>query len=183
MTVKTELKLKAKIEDVAEVSRRIKKIAKRVGVENATDFFYENESGAINEFRIRKAGKENEVVLKVPVYSDDFQKNEEYKFKISDAEDLARFVERFGFKLAAIVKKKSEVYEKETIGIRISDVERIGKFVELTAECNCKESGSEEEKKKEEMLNLLKEILGEDAENAVDNRYYGALIKQMDEGK
>ena len=179
MVVKIELKLKAKL-DVDLPRKKIEEIATYVGEEEAVDFFYINDSGKVNEFRIRRYGNENEVVLKVPVYMDGIQKNEEYRFRMDDVGDFARFVEVFGYELAAIVKKKCEIYEKGKINVRVSNVEKLGSYVELTSECagGC----MDEDEKKREMLALLGEILGERMEGAIDNRYYGLVIKEMGGG-
>lgn len=182
MAVKTELKLKARIENVDEVKKRIKKLAKLVGQEKVADFFYVSEVGKVDNFRIRRSGRGAEIVVKIPVYTGEIQKSEEYRFRADDVEDFAKLIELFGYELVAIVKKKCDVYEKEWIGIRISNVERIGNYVELTGECGDECTGEEEEKMKDEMRGLLKEILGDDAESAIDNRYYGIILKEMDEG-
>ncbi|MFH1289925.1 MAG: class IV adenylate cyclase [Nanoarchaeota archaeon] len=175
MTVKKELKLKAKIEDIDLVKGKVKKIAKYVGKEKTTDFFYLCDKIKDQyEFRIRKLRGNKIISFKLSLAEDPVQENEEYTFKVDDADDFVRFIEVLGFRPLSMLRKNCEVYQKKDIAIRLSEVESLGDYIELTVEC--KEDFSEE--KKEEMVELLKQVWGSGGN--IDNRYYGAIKEESD---
>jgi len=172
MAFKKELKLKVKVSDFKKLKEVLGKIAKYKGNESDIDYFFLNQN--INEpyeFRLRKSVKEKLVTFKIQKSLNSIQENTEFKFTIDDPEDFVSFIEILGFKFVSSIRKDSEIFQKEHIAIRLSEVEDLGVFIELTTEC----ISESEEECEEKMLRILEEL--EINKELIDNRSYG-VIKQ-----
>ncbi len=173
MALKRELKLKAKVSDFKGLKRKLNKIAKYLGKESDIDYFFENENlDEPYEFRLRKSVKEKIVTFKIQKSTNFIQENTEFKFAIDDPEEFVNFIEILGFKFISSIRKVSEIFQKEHIAIRFSEVEDLGAFIELTIEC----IDDSKEECEEKMLRILEEL--EINKELIDNRSYGA-IKQV----
>lgn len=170
MALKKELKLKVKISDPEGLKIKLKKIAKYLGKESDVDYFFINETIHENyEFRLRKSIKEKIVTFKIQKSTDSIQENTEFKFSIDDPEDFVSFIETLGFKFVSSIKKVSEIFQKEVISIRLSEVEDLGFFIEITAEY----TDESKEEHKEKMLKILEQL--EISKELIDNRSYGTV--------
>ncbi len=172
MTIKKELKLKAKLINPQIAEAVVKKIGKYNGVEETTDFFFTSSTFTISELRLRKSKSEKEVKFKLPLSRNTFQENEEYDFKVDDATDFSKFLEVVGFKLKTILRKSSKIYEYEEISIRISKIENIGDYIELTMHCE----KDFKDKDKNKILELLRNL--GIAESYIDSRYYSEINQE-----
>lgn len=176
MTVTKELKLKARLFNAAEISKKLKKIAKYVGKEESTDYFFSSKNVLpIKEFRLRKSKDDKIVTLKVSISNQIMQENEEYKFKVDNGDDFVYFIEMLGFKPTSTIRKKSEVYKYGESIISLSEIENIGTYLEIVT--HSKDNYSEEDK--ENLLNILKTL--NLSELDIDNRYYSDIKQERDE--
>ena len=175
MVIKKELKLKARVEDFELVRERVKKTARYAGKEKTTDFFYLcDKIKGDYEFRIRRTKKDKVITLKISLSEEPVQENEEYEFNVDNGEDFVKFIELLGFKSLSAIRKDSEIYRKKDVSIRLSEVQGLGNYVELTVECRKEFS----EEKRVEIVELLKQIIG--SGGTIDNRYYGAIKEESD---
>ena len=176
MAITKELKLKAKLFDAVEISKKLKKIAKYVGKEEYIDYFFSSKNVLpIKEFRLRKLKDDKIVTIKVPISNQKIQENEEYKFKVDNGEDFVYFIEMLGFEPTSTIRKKSEVYKYKKSIISLSEIENIGTYLEVAV--HSKNNYSEEDK--ENLLNILKTL--NLSEFDIDNRYYSDIKQEKDE--
>jgi predicted adenylyl cyclase CyaB len=175
MVMKRELKLKARILSPENLRLQLKKIAKNICTESCRDYFFKNEliqKG--KDFRLRKYNEGKLIIFKMQESEDLIQENFEFKFNVEDAGDFLKFLDVAGFKPTSSIKKVSEVFQKERIGIRLSEVESLGYFIEITIEV----LDDSFEDCKEKMLAILDELKID--RSVIEKRYYSSIKEEND---
>ncbi|MFH1425661.1 MAG: class IV adenylate cyclase [archaeon] len=169
-----EVETKVKINNVAALRKKIKKIARHEKTESrGDDYFTLQKKGYPKKaFRIRDDGKKLVVNFKKHLknlYSDGIVVKQEYEFQLKDRKQVGNFLsllEDFGFKEWVKKRKHTEGYlykkDKKLI-IEINKVEHVGSYMEIEylAKCN------QVPKAKKKILQALKEleILPKDIDN------------------
>ncbi len=170
MEPKEELKIKARIEKPEKIEVELKKIGKYNGKESTIDYFFKNKNlSEEHEFRLRKYKKNKLITFKIQKALNQVQENLEFSFQIDNPENFVQFIEILGFNLSSSLKKSSKIYQKKEISIRISEIETLGYFIEITSEVTNKPK----EKYKEKMLKILNQLNID--ENSIDNRFYDTI--------
>lgn len=169
MTLK-EMKLKARIENYGVIKKRLDKLAKFIKSDEKTDYFFKNESNInLSEIRLSRTSKNNIVKIKIPISSEVVQKSEEYDFKVDDENDFSSFLEKIGFKLKLILRKKWEEYRHRGVIIKLCNIKELGNYIELSI--HYKDNIIKEDINK--LLDILDEL--EIDKNNIDSRYYDKI--------
>ena len=137
-----EVETKAKIRDVRELRKKIKKIARLKKKESRGDDYFalEQSSYPRKAFRIRYNGKKYIINFKKRLrhlFSSDIVVKEEYEFEIGGGKNLKYFlalIEDLGFKEWVKKRKHTEAYlhkKDKRIVIEINRVEHLGYYMEI----------------------------------------------------
>jgi adenylate cyclase class 2 len=106
--------------------KKLKKIAKFKGEINEETVYCGSE-----RLRIRKNDKASYLILKSGKIHQDFRGEIEIKFKKEDFEKMKEILERIGFPVVAIWKRKRLVFDWKGIKIFLDDTKGYGKILEL----------------------------------------------------
>ena len=172
-----EVETKIRIDNLKELRKRIKKIAKFVGEESrGDDYFALKPKGYPKKaFRIRYDGEKFVVNFKKHLknlYSDGIVVKEEYEFKLTDTKKIKNFlalIEDFGFKPWVKKRKHTESYsykKDKNVVIEINHVKHVGTYMEI--EYVAKRNQVKTAKKK--ILEVLKQL--EIKKSQIDNIGY-----------
>lgn len=160
-----EVESKAKIEDLAALRKKIKKIAVYEKTEDrGDDYFTLHKRGYPKKaFRIRHNGKRYVVNFKKhlkKLWSSGVVVKEEYEFEIGDVKNVKTFlsfIKDFGFKEWVKKRKNTEsyIYKKDKrITIEINHVKHIGTYLEVEYLARRREV----KRAKKKILETLKEL-------------------------
>ena len=171
MPTTKELEIKAKIENFDTVREKVAKLATFSETHEFIDYYFISEKiPETAELRLRTQKNQKSVSLKTLISRNSVQENIEYRFNIDDAEAVVNLLEYLQFKLCAIIRKKSEVYNCEEILIQLVTTEKLGNYIELALHTINDLTGPDREKMKR-----LASSLG--IAHATDSRYYSAIEK------
>ena len=130
-----EVETKIPIGNVADVRKRIKKIAIFVRKENKKDDYYSLEYFNYPEksLRVRDKGKSMEVNFKRrKSYSKGVHAKTEVQFQISDIRGFFELIKDFGFRKWLHKEKSTELYKTpEGVNIELNHVRGLGWFLEI----------------------------------------------------
>ncbi len=130
-----EVETKIPIKNVADVRKRIRKIAKFVRTEIKKDDYYSLEYFQYPErsLRVRDKGKVREVNFKKRKdYSSGVHAKKEVQFEISDLKGFFELISDFGFRKWLHKEKKTELYKtKDGVHIELNHVKKLGWFLEI----------------------------------------------------
>ena len=137
-----EVETKVRIENVNELRKKIKKIARFEKTESrGDDYFALRPKGFPKKaFRIRYDGEKFVVNFKKHLknlYSDGIVVKEEYEFRLTDMKKIRNFlalIEDLGFKPWVKKRKRTESYlykKDKNIIIEINHVEHVGTYMEI----------------------------------------------------
>ncbi|MBU0760145.1 MAG: class IV adenylate cyclase [Nanoarchaeota archaeon] len=160
-----EVEVKAKVEDVARLRRKIKLVADFIKTESRGDDYFrlEGKGYPSKAFRIRDDGKKLVVNFKKHLkhlYGGGVVVKREFEFELSDGKHLDNFLallEDFGFKEWVKKRKHTEKYlhkKDKNIIIEINVVKHVGTYLEI--EYLAKEK--DVEKARKAILQTLAEI-------------------------
>lgn len=172
MPIKKELKLKFKIRSLDRIKKKLKKTSIFLEKIEYSDYFFRSKNSKTgSELRLRKLEDKKLITLKTLFHKNDIQVNNEYKFKVDNADDFISFLEFLGYKPFCLLRKHSEVFMKDQVRIELAKIDRVGNFVELTLHTLDTFSDNDEKRLKE-----LSSELGLKKRN-IDSRYYSEIIK------
>jgi adenylate cyclase class 2 len=83
--------------------------------------------------RLREAGGRAELTYKGPKLDAATKTREELTVLVGSARDVARVLERVGFREAAVVRKRRETWSWQGLDVCLDEVEGLGWFVEVEA--------------------------------------------------
>ena len=157
-----EVESKAKISNVNDLRKKIKKIAKFTGKEKKVDEYFAVQKRGYPKkaFRIRKTGKKHLINFKkwIKKYWDSqVVVKEEYEFELLHLKEFLILMEDLGFKKWIKKIKISEDYNykgDKKILIEINNVKHLGYFLEIEYLAKKNEIG----KAKKKIKNVLKEL-------------------------
>jgi len=160
-----EVEVKAKVEDVARLRRKIKLVADFIKTESRGDDYFrlEGKGYPSKAFRIRDDGKKLVVNFKkhlTHLWKEGVVVKREFEFELSDGKHLDNFLallQDFGFREWVKKRKQTEKYlhkKDKRIVIEINHVKHVGTYLEI--EYLAKEKDVEKARKK--ILETLAEI-------------------------
>jgi len=157
-----EVETKVRIDNVADLRKRIKKIARFEKKESRSDDYFaiKRKGYPKKAFRIRSTGKEYVVNFKKwlkSYWTRDIVVKQEYEFKIKDPKNFLALMDDLGFQQWMKKFKTSESYvhkKDKRIIIEINKVRHLGYFMEMEYIAR----PSEMEKAKNKIRNVLKEL-------------------------
>ena len=165
-----EVECKVKINDVNEVKKKIKKIAKFVKNEKKIDDYYSLEYFNYPEksLRVRNKGKKREVNFKRrKSYVNGIHAKNEVQFGINDLKGFFELIEDFGFRKWMHKEKKTELYKtKDGVNIELNYVDKLGWYIEI--EVLCDENGVNNARKK---ISAVRRKLGFSAKDSEKRGY------------
>jgi len=175
--VQLEVETKAKIDNVSELRKKIKKIAVLKKKESRGDDYFalKIKTYPKKAFRIRYDGKKYVVNFKKRIkslFSKDIVVKEEFEFEIKDLKNINNFLyllEDLGFKQWVKKRKHTESYthkKDKRIIIEINKVEHLGYYLEIEYLAKRSEVG----KAKRKIRSTLKEL--EIGKDQIDNVGY-----------
>ncbi len=154
-----EVEAKVRVDNIKEVERKIKKIAKFIKKHKIEDTYYtfKTVNGYPEErFRIRKT--DGKYVINFKRRKDlpfDIQAKEEFEFQIRDKKVFEEFLKEFNFKQFVHKIKESKIYRYKDINIEVNNVKHLGYFLEIEILCP-KNKVREAKQKINRVLKLLK---------------------------
>lgn len=175
-----EIEIRAKIENIDSVRKKILELgAKHIKTEKQVDRIFGRSKDLDKEHkiiegcfsaRIRQKGNKILVELK------EIRRTGaglEFSYPISKSEDGAYFLQKLDYEEAFAISKVRELYELDEFEICLDQVDDLGYFIEI-------ESKSEDNDKKEELVQECKDLLSKiDPEAINEPKKYGDLIQDL----
>ena len=127
--------------------KKLKKIAKFRGEFNEETIYCGSE-----KLRIRKNDRASYLILKSGKIHQDFRREIEIKFKREDFEKMKEILERMGFPVVAIWKRKRLAFDWNGTKILLDDTKGYGKIIEL-------EKMTDEKNKEKAFLDLKSKLI------------------------
>jgi adenylate cyclase class 2 len=127
--------------------KKLNKIAKFRGKVNEETIYCGSE-----KLRIRKNDRASYLILKSGKIHQDFRKEIEIKFKREDFEKMKEILERIGFPVVAIWKRKRLAFDWNGTKILLDDTKGYGKIIEL-------EKMTDEKNKEKAFLDLKSKLI------------------------
>ena len=135
-----EVETKIPINNVSDVRRRIKKIAKFIKKENKKDDYYSLEYFNYPEksLRVRDKGRVREVNFKRrKSFAGGVYAKTEVQFQISDTMGFFELIDDFGFRKWLHKEKTTELYKtRDGVNIELNYVKGLGWFLEIEVLCS-----------------------------------------------
>jgi predicted adenylyl cyclase CyaB len=140
-----EVESKFHVKNVKEIRRRIKGMAKYIGIEYKRDDYFSLKSGVYpkKSLRVRDKGRKREVNFKQRIsYVNGIHAKNEVEFGVSDLKGFFNLLDDFGFEKWLQKEKKTELYiTRSGVNIELNHVKKLGWYVELEVLCSRKEIG------------------------------------------
>jgi adenylate cyclase class 2 len=124
--VEVEIRTFISTSQYAKLAKKLKKIAKFKGEINEETIYCGSE-----RLRIRRDNRASYLILKSGKIHQDFREEIEIKFKKEDFEKMKEILERIGFPVIAIWKRKRLVFLWEGIKVFLDETKGYGKIIEL----------------------------------------------------
>ncbi len=171
-----EVEVKAWVEDPAALERVLSARFPFVGTFRKEDVYFRL-PGASSEFRLRRAEGESVVTAKEKSIDSGVEVNVETEFTVSDAEAFERFARAIGAEPFVRKTKVGRAYGAEAVRIELSEVARLGTFIEIEKLID-EGRAAEASAARSELLDLLAS-LGVGLEK-VERRYYIDMLMERD---
>ncbi|MCK5157001.1 MAG: class IV adenylate cyclase [Spirochaetales bacterium] len=171
-----EIELKAHIPSLVQMQKLIKE---RLGLFDSRSYKKEDvyfslpETTHITQFRLRTIGNTFVVTRKNKSRKEGIEVNDEIEFTVSDAAEFTRFALDSGYIISAAKIKVGKSYTYGDMTIEVSDVEKLGFFIEMEILLDT-DSGKRVSAAKKRLLETL-EILGIERES-IEPRYYIEML-------
>jgi adenylate cyclase class 2 len=154
-----EVETKVRVENIFELRKKVKSIAKFVSREKKVDDYYTLERGnkyPRKSLRIRKKGNKYEINFKQrKSYLKGIHAKKESEFVVSDLNNFLGLIEDFGFRKWLRKEKHCEIYEiKKNFHIELNKVKGLGWFMEIEYLTDLKRV----KKARNEILKVMKKL-------------------------
>ena len=175
-----EVEIKAWVDDLAALRKRVAARYPFVAVHDKVDVYYripvpEGERDGVPEFRLRVDGGRSIVTAKRKRVVNGVEINDEMEYEVSDPVAFERFAAYLGATVFARKHKVGDSYRAESATIELSHVEGLGDFVEI--EWLLEEADTARIQAAETGVRTLLEELGVSAER-IEPRYYVDLLAE-----
>jgi adenylate cyclase, class 2 len=181
-----EIELKAWVDDPEATRRSIASFATPTGSYRKEDAYWRyspgTELGPRNTFefgsgiRIRRQDASTPIAIvnfKRKEVRDGIEVNDEREFEISDAENFGELLSRLGLAVWIRKRKVGEAWTANGVTIELSEIEKLGFFLELEILADQDDASTVAEARKR-LLALLRRI--GIAENKIEPRYYTEML-------
>ncbi|MBN2874794.1 MAG: class IV adenylate cyclase [Spirochaetales bacterium] len=172
-----EVELKARVDNLVDVERRLSTFATFVRSVDKTDEYWHgpgwrSERGT-KGFRLRRDGKRSVVTLKSKSVSEGIETNLETEFEVSDANAFRALVKRLSCEPYYSKQKTGVTYEYDSCTIELVSVDGLGSFIEIECLLQSNDSFLVRDAKAR-----LRSILAKSgvSESSIEERGYAELI-------
>jgi len=171
-----EVEIKARIPNPDELARRLAERGEFLREYNKVDRYYGRPDEERTRFRLRRDGQSLICTFKEKAVEALHEENRETEFIVSDGDAFERFAEYLGFQCIVEKQKIGRSWLINSVRCELSEVSRLGSFLELEIMLTDDAGESERDAAKDLLFATLRD-LGID-ESAVESKPYTRMIHE-----